>query len=303
VNRDAPLERAPLEIADSLGLRERRSYDAAGRLVSVENGEGEVVAGYAYAPDQTIASLTTADGVVGCAEYGAHGHPSRLTIAGVELESEYDPVGNLRRGMNGLLPELGGIVHREYDADRNPSRIAVADAGYAGIPQHSLQYIEIEHGSDGRSTRISRPGGGDHELEYDALGRLARIRERVDGAWVSTSFEYDAAGRATAVERANGMRRETSYDAVGRIAWVRNLRDGALESEAAFAYQGGQLQSIEESVRGGVERYWHGRGGPAPAVRPPLAAHPGGLPDRFPGALDRSRLRPGRSRGERLGLR
>ena len=257
VNRDAPLERAPLEIADSLGLRERRSYDAAGRLVSVENGEGEVVAGYAYAPDQTIASLTTVDGVIGYADYGAHGHPSRLTIAGVELESEYDPVGNLRRGMNGLVPELGGIVYREYDADRNPSRIAVADAGYGGIPVHPVQQIEIDHGSDGRRTRISRPGGGDHELEYDALGRLARIRERVDGAWVSTSVEYDAAGRATAVERANGMRRETSYDAVGRIAWVRNLQGGALESEAAFAYQGGQLQSIEESVRGGVEHYWH----------------------------------------------
>lgn len=269
VSRDALLERAPLEITDSIDLRERRSYDASGRLAAIENGEGEVVASYSYAPDQTVASLTIVDGVIGYGDYGAHGHPTRVIRAGVESESEYDLVGNLRRGTNGVIPELGGIVSREYDEDRNLSRIAVADAGYGGEPLHPDQYIDVDHRSDGRRTRIARPGGGDHEFEYDTLGRLARVRERVDGAWLSTRFEYDAAGRSTAIERANGMQRATGYDAVGRIVSIRNLRDGVVESAAIFTYIDGQLRSLEDSVRGGVELYSHDDAGRVATIEYP----------------------------------
>jgi len=269
VNRDALLERAPLEITDSIGLRERRGYDAFGRLEAVENGEGEVVAGYSYAADQTVASLTTVDGVIGYGDYGPHGHPTRVTSAGVELESEYDLVGNLCRGTNGLVPELGGIVSREYDEDRNLSRIAVADAGYGGEPLHPDEYVDVEHRSDGQRTRIVRPGGGDHEFDYDTLGRLTGVRERVDGVWRSTGFEYDAAGRVTAVELANGMRRETGYDAVGRFASIRNLRDGVVESTATFTYSEGQLRSLEDSVRGGVELHSHDAAGRVATIEYP----------------------------------
>jgi RHS repeat-associated protein len=253
VNRDAPLERAPLEIFDSIGLRERRSYDARGRLATVENGEGEVLASYGYAPDETVASITIPDGIIGYEDYGSHGHPRRITAADAEISNEYDLVGNLRRGWNGVSPELGGIVYREYDEDRNLARIAVAEGIYMGDQLNPDEYIEIDHRSDGRRTRIARPGGGDHEFEYDSLGRLARIREGVDGAWVSTDFEYDAAGRLTATERANGMRQESGYDAAGRVVSVRNLRDGVVESSAAFGYLDGQLRSLEDSARGGVE--------------------------------------------------
>lgn len=255
VNRDALLERAPLEIVDSIGLRERRSYDASGRLVAIENGEGEVVASYSYAPDQTVASLTTVNGVIGYDDFGPHGHPTLVTVTGAEVSNQYDLVGDLLWGTNGVTPELGGIVSREFDEDRNLRRITLADAAYGGVPLHANQYIELEHRSDGRRTRIARPGGGDHEFDYDSLGRLVRVRERVDGAWVSTTHEYDAAGRPTATERANGMRREIDSDAVGRVVSIRNLRDGVIESAAVFGYADGHLRSLEDSVRGGVELY------------------------------------------------
>jgi RHS repeat-associated protein len=269
VNRDAPLERAPLEIADSVGLRERRSYDAAGRLVAVENGEGEVVASYGYAPDQTVVSLTTVDGVIGYGEYGAHGHPTRISSAGVAFENQYDLVGNLRSGADGVVPELGGIVSREYDEDRNLSRITVVGAFNGATPASLEQHIDIQHRSDGRRTRIVRPGGGDHEFDYDALGRLTRIRERVDGAWVATDFASDAAGRHTAIERPNGMRRETGYDPAGRVAWIRNLRDGVVESTVSFDYAAGQLRSLEDALRGGVERYAYDAAGRVETIEYP----------------------------------
>jgi len=269
VNRDALLERAPLEIVDSVGLRKRRSYDVNGRLTAVENGEGEVVASYAYAADQTIAYFTTVDGEIGYGSYGSHGHPALVTVSGVEFQREYDQVGDLLWGTNGVMPEGGGIVSREYDEDRNLRRITVADAGYGGIPTQPNQQIEIEHRSDGQRTRIARPGGGDHEFDYDLLGRLVEVRERVDGAWASTTFEYDALGRTTATERANGMRREADYDAVGRLVSIRNLRDGVTESSAALVYADGQLRSVEDSIRGGLELYGYDAAGRVEAIAYP----------------------------------
>jgi RHS repeat-associated protein len=269
VNRDALLERAPLEIVDSVGLRERRSYDANGRLATVENGEGELVASYVYAADQTIASLTTVDGEIVYGNYGPHGHPGLAIVFAVEFQREYDQVGNLLWGSDGVLPEAGGIVSREYDEDRNLRRITVADAGYRGIPAQPNQTIEIEHRSDGQRTRIARPGGGDHEFDYDSLGRLVQVRERVDGAWAPTTYEYDAMGRTTATERANGMRREADYDAVGRLVSIRNLRDGVIESSATLGYVDGQLRSVEDSLHAGFERYWYDAAGRIEAIEYP----------------------------------
>lgn len=269
VNRDALLERAPLEIVDSVGLRERRSYDANGRLTAVENGEGELVAGYTYAADQTIASFTTADGEIGYGSYGPHGHPALVTASGFEFQREYDQVGDLLRGTDGVMPEGGGIVSREYDEDRNLRRITLADAGHGGIPTQPNQQIEIEHRSDGQRTRIARPGGGDHEFDYDSLGRLVEVRERVDGAWASMTFEYDVLGRTTATERANGMRREADYDAVGRLVSIRNLRDGVIESSASLVHADGQLRSVEDSIRGGLERYSYDPAGRVAAIEYP----------------------------------
>ena len=82
---------------------------------------------------------------------------------------------------NGVTPELGGIVSREYDEDRNLRRITVADAADGGVPRHPDQYSAPDPRSNGQRPRIARPGGGDHQTDSDPLGRRRGARERRAG--------------------------------------------------------------------------------------------------------------------------
>jgi RHS repeat-associated protein len=251
-NRENPYLRPIDAIWDGLGLLERRSY-ANGRLVAVENGAGERTS-FAYDGENMLASVTAPSGVgVTFSGYGEHGHPTRVAFAG-EIETRaYDAVGNLvsRSGFERFDSRPGGEVSRSWDEDRNPLEIVLADAPLEGPAGTSA--IAIDHRSDGRPVRIERPGGGDHEFLYDALGRLVERRERVDGRWQATRFELDAIGRVTAVALPNGMRRETEYDESGRIRTLRALRDGVPEASAVLAYEDGRLRSIVDAKHPAAE--------------------------------------------------
>ncbi len=269
VNREAPFERPIASITDSVGLVEQRSYDAQGRLLSITNGAGEATS-FGYGSSELVETRTLPDGVVlSYAEYGEHGHAARTGLGGEERVRTFDAVGNLLEGPEDRDPLPPGLVSRAFDADRNLAGLLLADLHPGGVVQ-SAQWITIEHRSDGRRTAIRRPGGGDHELGYDPLGRLVEERERVDGQWRVTRHERDAAGRPTAVERPNGMREEIAWDAAGRVAQRRALRHGVLEGTVEFGYEAGQLASVEDSLRG-TESYFYD-----PAGRPLSIRHPDG---------------------------
>jgi RHS repeat-associated protein len=271
VDRDAPLERPIASVSDSLGLVEQRGYDAAGRLVSVTNGAGETV-GFGWGSDGLVETVTTPDGVVRWyLDRAEHGRAERLRLGDVEQARRFDAVGNLLEGpSDDFAPLPGGLVERAFDEDRNLAGVRLAELGAYGTVT-ATAWITIEHRSDGRRTAIRRPGGGDHELVYDALGRLVAERERVDGAWRTTTHEWDAAGRPTAVERPNGMREELEWDAGGRIVARRALRSGVLEGSAELGWQAGRLVSLDDSLAGGGESYAYDSAGRLLSVR-----HPGG---------------------------
>jgi RHS repeat-associated protein len=282
-NREAPLARPLLELRDSLGLVERRTYDASGRLVSVENGASETSA-LAYDASEALASLTAPDGTQRLyTHYGAHGHPSFVRFAGssgAETHA-YDAVGNRIRG-TAPDPLSGGVKQRRFDADRNPSAIEVLDAPASGTPR--LQEIALEHRSDGQLARVQRPGGGSTTLRYDALGRLVAIAETASpGGESATTFARDALGRVTAIERANGMREELEYDAAGRISRRRWLRGGVVESDVALDWAAGRLVRARDGA-GFEERLAYDSAGRVREVR-----HADGESTRFTYDL-RSRL-------------
>jgi len=247
VNREQPSARALLESRDSVGLLERRGYDANGRLTSVTNGASETTT-YAYAADQAVWSIISPDGTeVRLTSTGDHGWPSFTTFAGSSdaAVDSYDEVGNRVRGTT-PDPLSGGVVQRGFDADRNLAAIDVIDAPASSSP--TLQTITQEHRSDGQLRRVLRPGGGTTTFNYDALGRLAAIAEQASpgatpqpGAESTTTLARDLLGRITAVERANGMREERSYDAAGRLSRRRTLRNGVLESDVVFVFAAGRL--------------------------------------------------------------
>ncbi|MEE2674992.1 MAG: RHS repeat-associated core domain-containing protein [Myxococcota bacterium] len=252
-NQANPGHRPFLKVEDSIGLVEERAYDSTGRLVSVSNGAGETVSfeydpnGYTYKGQ--ISKVTgPSGGELSLGGYGWHGHARSASAIGVFLSEQtraFDPVGNRLTGARIGSPEQGGVTGRSYDADRNVRTISLEGS----------ESISIDVRSDGKVTGIQRPGGDDHMMAYDALGRLTSRSERVDGQWQAGTFEYDAKSQRTALEYSNGMRRELQYDAAGRVTAVTNLRSGVPESTASMTYVNGLLLSKYDSVRNGVEWY------------------------------------------------
>jgi RHS repeat-associated protein len=248
LNLEDPAEPALRRASDSLGLVEERSYDSFGRLASRANGAGELRS-FAWGAGTALASTTAPGGLVQSFPlYGAHGH--WLEATGPALDRRlFDPVGNA------LVPSLvrleGGHLARGYDAGRELAWLATAATRGGAVVAQGL--VRITRRSDGRILAIERPGGGDHALEYDALGRLVRVRERVDGVWRETSYGWDAAGGLVSCTRPNGMREELERDAFGRIVRQRALRGGALEGEAVYGWAAGRLVSSWDSIRGETE--------------------------------------------------
>ncbi len=260
IDREDSNQRPVLQSSDTLGLLEQNDYDTAGRRVATRNGEGDETR-FGYDADGNLTTVTRPDGhTTELLGYQGPGHPTLIRRPGSLIPEQlrlFDDVGNRIEGAPAGRSGAGGIGERGFDAGRNIRSIAL----------DFDQPIAIDVRSDGRRTRIARPGGDDHEMIYDALGRLALRRERVDGEWQSTRFEYDAVDDRTAVERPNGMRQEYAYDAAGRTVRVRNLRHGVLESEATFHYEGGRLVSSFDSARGADEFYVYDAAGQLAAIQ------------------------------------
>ena len=248
---DAPGLPAVRRIDDGLGLVTERVYDALGRHSTVRNGELEQTA-LAY----TGASLTSVTALGVTTEFpvfGVHGHWLDAHAGGTLVARRaFDPVGNPTAPGSGTAP--GGVLAQSFDADRRLGSLQVAASDDVGHVTATAA-VAIERGGDGRIARVARPGGGDHEFAYDALGRAVSIRERIDGAWRTTAIEYDAAGNQTARELPNGMREEYAYDGYGRMLAHRALRDGALEGEQEFTWSAGRLAARYDSIRGLTESY------------------------------------------------
>lgn len=251
LNLEAPEQPPLLRRADLLGPIEERSYDPQGRVLTVTNGALEVsTRSYAGASVDSITrlGLTTSFPV-----FGSHGHWLTAALNGQTLATRvFDPVGNPTVPRSELRE--GGVLASSHDADRHPTAIAVAHSDDAGhVTDTSV--VSITRRSDGQISYIARPGGGDHAFDYDEIGRMIGVRERVDALWQTTAIEYDAAGHQTARERANGMREEYEYDAYGRMTRQRVLRDGQVEGEALFTWHAGRLVARYDSLRDESEIY------------------------------------------------
>ena len=248
---DAPERDPVLRVEDSIGLVESRSYDAAGRPIAIGNGAGDTRA--LSWNGASLASLEQGGVAASFPAYGAHGHWLDTAVDGsVVVRRAFDLVGNETVPADSERP--GGALGFAFDADRHPSGMQVAASDDAGRVA-AMATISFDPRSDGAISHIARPYGGDHELVYDALGRVVRIREKSEGRWHETRIEYDARGDVTARELANGMRQEWDYDLFGRAVAHRALRNGLLEGEETFAWQSGRLAARTDSLREAGEVY------------------------------------------------
>ena len=268
VNRLDPSVGAPTEIRDAFGVVLAVGYDAAGRPVQVTDGVGDVTRLTWNATE--LSRIERPSSVAWEFEaYGEHGFPTVVRVGGAIVDQPvYDGVGNRLRGRDLSDPtatSTPGVIERGFDADRRLSWLVMAeeDVVTGAVTERTLR---IQRRADGRPQRIERPYGADIEYDYDALGRRIGWRERVDGAWQTTVFEYDPAGRLVAEEKPNGMRRERSMDAIGRPLVQTASRDGVVESVLSSTWLDGRLVEAHDSVRGASEFYLYDAAGRAKRV-------------------------------------
>ncbi len=268
---DRPFARPVARIDDRIGPVLVRTYDAAGRMRSQANGEGDVET-FVWGSLGELGSHTLPDGgVVRYEAYGDHGHPTRVGRGEHDAVFTYDAVGNVVASEDpGHEARLPGLVSRRFDGARRLVELHVmaTTMGLAGSPIHGVRIVRR---SDGQVLRIERPYGGDLEVVYDLAGRPVERRERVNGTFQVEAFGYDAAGNLAHRTRANGMREEWDHDLARRVVATRHLRGGQLETAATFGWQGRQLASIDDSARAGIETRVYDAAGRLDHV-----VHPGG---------------------------
>ena len=262
VNRLDPTAGAPVQASDDLGVLLAVAYDASGRPVELTDGVGDVTL-FAWNGVE-LASIERPSGTIQTFEsYGEHGFPTVIgQNGGIVDEPVYDAVGNRLRGRDLSDPtatSTPGVIERGFDADRRVSWLIVAEEDPSGaVTERTLR---IHRRADGRPSWIERPYGGDTEYDYDALGRRIARRERVDGAWQTTFFEYDPVGRLAAEEKPNGMRRDWSFDAAGRPLTRTVSRGGVVESVLTSTWLDGRLVETYDSLRAGSEVYLYDTAG------------------------------------------
>ncbi len=251
INWLAPQSRPIARIEDALGLVADFSYDSSGRLSVVTNGEGDT-SSFTYHQGSAVETSTNPSGETSSFPvYGEHGH-WRDRDGPTPDHRALDAIGNIE--MASVVRERGGFLLQAHDGNRNLARLDLAATDTLGKVT-TTDAVAITRRSDGQITYVARPGGADHSLVYDALGRLVERSERVDGEWQATTFEYNLVGQLIAQTQPNGMRQEFDYDGYGRLTAQRALRGAALEGEAVYSYAGGQLVSLFDSLRDATETY------------------------------------------------
>ena len=239
----------PIEYAeDDEGLIVEFTFES-GLPTGSTNGDGDTVT-TAYRAT-AVESVTSASGATSTfSVYGQHGHwvEAETPNFPFPVRRRFDAVGNLEVPGAGL--QEGGVLGRSFDQNRllRSLRVAAADESGSVVPG-SDEDVLITRRSDGQVLRIERPRGADHEFQYDALGRLHRIREAVDGQWQETVVERNGLGLTTAIERPNGMRQEIEYDEYGRVSGRSAYRDGSLEGYVEIHWESNQIVAAYDSVR------------------------------------------------------
>ena len=269
---------------DQAGQPARFGYDAVGRLTSVTDPLGQVTR-YQYDELGSLLSQTDANLHTTTFEYDLAGRRTKRTLPTLLGQSAltetyaYDLAGNLTAKtdlagytttyrydqLNRLLeqapdPRLAaaGSVAESWTYDLLGQRASMTDA--AGVtsysydnrnrliskatPRGTLAYSYDANGNVS-SVQSSTPNGVRLSYEYDALNRLAAVR---NSSGLICSYRYDASGNLAGYGYANGLTTDYSYHTLKRPIGIRT-RSSSLAALYSASYRldatGNRLASDE----------------------------------------------------------
>ncbi|MEZ5976986.1 MAG: DUF6531 domain-containing protein [Planctomycetota bacterium] len=164
-------------------------------------------------------------------------HDSLGRAVGEEWEVAGQVVREVRWALDGAgnrLSESVDGVNTAYHLDEDDQKVNQ----YTATP-----FDERKYAADGDLIEISEFGGGVRRLEYDALGRLARVTNGAGG--VLLLIEYDALARRIKVETGEGSGTQSfTYFGDSRIviadaSGIHQLVDGWREGRTSMIASGG----------------------------------------------------------------
>ena len=284
----------PVLITDPLGNREQRRYDLRGRVVQVQEADGNVRE-LAYDGENNLLHAEDAMHQVAFSYQGL-GRLATRTQAGTTVRFEYD----LEEQLTGIVNQQGRAygfaygptgeilsergfdnVLRLYERDR-AGRLSTVRATSGMVSRYTYDELDrvaaVEH-SDGTGERFTHRA--DNTLisaendttrvtfERDALGRV--VRETQGSHWVAS--EYDRRGSRVRMHSSFGVDEVIDRNEVGDVTGV-----DAAGFQARFT-RNGLGQELTRQLPGGVETRWH-RDGFGRPVRHEVVGATGMLRDR-----------------------
>ena len=275
-------------LTDPLGNATRQSYDQRGlpdvttlpdgsTLRRVHDGAGNlggllhdgVPAGpsvtFAYGPGDQV---TATSGLL--LEYDRNGRVTRSENPGTSFGATYDAAGRLRTA---TYADGAFTVTYSYDA---------ATGVLTGVTDDLTgSTVGFTYDADFRITGIARSNGVATTYDYDAAGRLVRLR---DGSFLDQRRTLDALGRVTSASvtapldasagLVSNVDETTTYDAASQISsagWTYDARGRVTASpghqftwdglsrllavdDVTFGYNG--FGDLRTRTQGGVTRHW-----------------------------------------------
>ncbi|WP_195350456.1 RHS repeat-associated core domain-containing protein [Bacteroides nordii] len=158
------------------GLPSKKTYNAAGELVTVEDGGGTIT--YNYRVDGQLSSIEAPGGVTTLFGYDRYLRQTKLVDPSAGIKTfEYDAAGNISRETDAN----GKVTQTIYDAYNRITR-------KEQIGEFITNYI---YNSDGLLVSESGTNGSGKTYIYDDLMRLSTEREEaVDDKWLQKTYTY-----------------------------------------------------------------------------------------------------------------
>ncbi|MFC0628327.1 polymorphic toxin-type HINT domain-containing protein [Kribbella deserti] len=224
-------------VLDGQGNGARQAYDVRGRVTkSVAAAGGVVRRGYNATNDQT--SEVDQSGRPIAASYDGRGNPTSITQAGKTVTTTYDA-----RGLATVVRDpLGRTTRFAFNTDGDLIRTtdpAGLETSYeidgwgriTSVKSPRGAVTRISYDAESRVERIVGPGGATVQRQYDGRGRLVGT---TDAAGRTTTLKYDEADQVVAVQGpdANLPEATIAYDPSGRV--VKQVDPGGRAHQTSY---------------------------------------------------------------------
>ena len=220
---DNPYKRMT-SFTDAKGNTTRYTYDTNGNLLETIYPDGSEERLGSYTATGLPQQYTNRRRQPMSYAYNAAGQVTRQTFADATfITFEYDARGNLTRTVDGT--DITTYTYN-YAVDGDRLRRVTYPSG---------RFLDYVYDNFGRRIRMTDQDGFATKYEYDAAGRLYRLRDSADTLLVT--YLYDDAGRLSRTDKGNGTFTTYTYDAAGQLLSLKNWRNvTTLNSKFDYTY-------------------------------------------------------------------